>query len=99
MLLVSLAAIVLAQGIAPQTAAPLPAPPAEPATTVSSVNVAKPADPKKARKICVDTAPIGSIISHKVCRTAEEADADSKKARDAAAEIRDRAAFCGGRNC
>ena len=74
LLIVSLAGVLIAQAAAPAAAAP-------PVPTVAPVSAGKPVASKKPKKVCTDTAPIGSIISKRVCKTAEETEADVRNAR------------------
>ena len=71
--------------------------PAEPASAPASA--ATPAKPKKPKMICTDETPVGSVISKRVCRTPEQAEADRETAKRASDRLMDRIAACSGATC
>jgi hypothetical protein len=87
MLIALAAAIVLAQA---SPAAPAPA--VQPAPAAE----AKPAKPKM---ICHDETETGSIMSHRVCRTPEQVEADRLQARRDNDALADHLAACHGVAC
>jgi predicted secreted protein len=86
-------ALIVAAAMLAQASPAPPAPTAQPAPAAE----AKPVKPAKPKLICVDEAPIDSIISRRTCRTREQVEADRLKAKENADWVGDRTAFCKGR--
>jgi hypothetical protein len=90
MLIALAAAIVLAQA---SPAAPAPA--VQPAPAAE----AKPAKPAKPKMVCHDETATGSIMSHRVCRTPDQVEADRLQARRDNDALADHLAACHGVAC
>ena len=91
MLIVFAVAAVLAQAAPAAAPAPQPAPPAQAA--------AAPAKPEKPKLICHDETETGSIISHRVCRTLKQTEAERQQAQRDNDALSDHLAACHGAAC
>jgi len=81
------AQVQLAPATQPASAAAAPAP------------AAKPEKPKKPKMFCTDETPVGSVISKRVCRTPEEAEAERAASRRNADNMLEHLSTCRGSNC
>ena len=90
MLIVFAVAAVLAQAAPAATPAPQVAPPAK---------ASAPAKPEKPKMICHDETETGSIISHRVCRTQAQIEAEPAQSRRGQDALSDHLAACHGAAC
>jgi len=96
MLIALAAVIVLAQAAPPPP--PAQAPQAAAAPAAEAAKPAKPPKPKP-KMICHDEVATGSVISHQVCRSREQLDADSQQAKRDNEALMDHLAACHGAAC
>jgi hypothetical protein len=90
-----LIAMALAGVLLAQAAAPAATPVAQPAAAA-----AKAEKPKKPKMICTEETPTDSFISKRVCKTAEQVEAERKAGRGALDDTTDHLAQCHGQpNC
>ena len=90
MLIALAAAVVIAQFSATPAAA---APPAKAADAPAPVKVEKP------KLVCHDETETGSIISHRVCRTLKQTEAERRQAQRDNDALSDHLAACHGAAC
>ena len=88
LILTAAVSLMLAQAAQP-AAAPAAPPPA----------AAKAEKPKKARRVCQDEVPMGSLIGKRVCRSQEEIEAAERNSQQNLRDVNDYMARCGGRPC
>ena len=91
MLIALAAAIVLAPATPPAAT-----PPSAPAAADAAAKPAKPAKPEKPKLVCHDESETGSFISKRVCRTAQQADAEQQQSRREQDALSDHLAACKG---
>lgn len=95
--LAAAASIVLAKAAPTPALAASPAPPA--AAAAVPTPAAAPAKPKKPKMICEDEQSTDSFITKRVCRTAEQVEADRKAARGQVDRMADHLSTCRGPSC
>jgi len=72
------------------------APAEKPATTISD---AKPKKEKKPKMICEDEPQTDSFIPKRICRTAEQVEAERQAGRAQTDAVQDRQRYCTGPTC